>query len=148
MVGSGGSAGFRVTLYVVCCCYGPVAQAHSAGPLARDPPSVHLGELFCPSRRTLLSISANSSVRLGEFFRSSRRILLFISANSLTDWLVTAVLHLFAQLISACEGYQPSLGPPVLNASIAGGGQYAFVEFRDETICETAMQFTGAMKLE
>ena len=50
---------------------------------------------------------------------------------------------LFTQLISACEGYNPILGPPCPNASIAGGHTFAFVEFRDEQLCETAMQFNG-----
>ena len=50
---------------------------------------------------------------------------------------------LFTQLLSACEGYNPILGPPCPNASIAGGHTFAFVEFRDEQLCETAMQFNG-----
>lgn len=50
---------------------------------------------------------------------------------------------LFTQLLSACDGYNPILGPPCPNASIAGGHTFAFVEFRDEQLCETAMQFNG-----
>ena len=42
---------------------------------------------------------------------------------------------LFTQLLSACEGYNPILGPPCPNASIAGGHTFAFVEFRDEQLC-------------
>jgi len=50
---------------------------------------------------------------------------------------------LFTQLLSACDGFNPILGPPCPNASIAGGHTFAFVEFRDEQLCETAMQFNG-----
>jgi len=31
----------------------------------------------------------------------------------------------------------------VMNAQIAGGGQFAFIEFRDEPLCETGMLFNG-----
>ena len=102
--------------------------------------------MFRRFRRIVLLISANYALNIG--VPALIEPVCRLTRRCLSDWLETAVLHLFAQLISACEGYQPSLGPPVLNASIAGGGQYAFVEFRDETICETAMQFTGAMRLE
>mmetsp|Transcript_14660 Transcript_14660/g.43583 ORF Transcript_14660/g.43583 Transcript_14660/m.43583 type:complete len:410 (-) Transcript_14660:289-1518(-) len=53
------------------------------------------------------------------------------------------IKELFCNLVAACEGFVPMGGPPVLNAQIAGGGQFAFVEFRDEQLCETAMQFNG-----
>ncbi|KAL3908362.1 MAG: hypothetical protein SGPRY_009830, partial [Prymnesium sp.] len=51
--------------------------------------------------------------------------------------------ELFTQLLSACEGFNPAMGPPVMNAQIAGGGQFAFIEFRDEIMCETGMLFNG-----
>ena len=44
---------------------------------------------------------------------------------------------LFTQLLSACDGFNPILGPPCPNASIAGGHTFAFVEFRDEQLCTT-----------
>ena len=47
---------------------------------------------------------------------------------------------LFTQLLSACDGFNPILGPPCPNASIAGGHTFAFVEFRDEQLCETVRQ--------
>jgi hypothetical protein len=54
---------------------------------------------------------------------------------------------LFSQMIEACEGYDPSPGPPVLNAQLRGGtnGQatFAFVEFRDEKISATVSTFNG-----
>ena len=53
------------------------------------------------------------------------------------------LINLFGGLLSACEGFNPVMGPPVPNAAIAGGGTFAFVEFRDEQLCETAMLFTG-----
>ena len=43
---------------------------------------------------------------------------------------------LFTQLLSACDGFNPILGPPCPNASIAGGHTFAFVEFRDEQLCK------------
>ena len=51
--------------------------------------------------------------------------------------------ELFTQLLSACEGFNAAMGPPVMNAQIAGGGQFAFIEFQDETMCETGMLFNG-----
>jgi len=51
--------------------------------------------------------------------------------------------ELFSQILQACEGFNAALGPAVLNVQLCGGGTYAFVEFRDETMCETARQFTG-----
>lgn len=51
--------------------------------------------------------------------------------------------ELFSQMLSACEGYNSALGPAVLNVQLCGGGTYAFIEFRDEELCETAMLFTG-----
>ena len=51
--------------------------------------------------------------------------------------------ELFTHLITACDDFDPSAGPPVLNAQIAGGGQFAFVEFRDEVVSNTAIKFNG-----
>jgi len=64
--------------------------------------------------------------------------------NVPTGMVTEAILKdLFAQMLSSCEGYNAALGPPVLNVQLCGGGTYAFVEFRDEELCETAMLFTG-----
>jgi hypothetical protein len=51
--------------------------------------------------------------------------------------------ELFTQVLQACEDFNTASGPPVINVQLCGGGQYAFVEFRDEECCETAMQFGG-----
>ena len=51
--------------------------------------------------------------------------------------------ELFTQVLGACEGFDGSLGPTVLNVQLCGGGTYAFIEFRDEQCCESCMQFTG-----
>jgi len=51
--------------------------------------------------------------------------------------------ELFAQLLNDCDGFDPSMGPAVLNVQMCGGGTYAFVEYRDEQCCETAMSFSG-----
>merc|ERR1719443_2623940 len=51
--------------------------------------------------------------------------------------------ELFGQILSSFEGFNAALGPAVLNAQLCAGGNYAFVEFRDEQLCETAMQLNG-----
>ena len=59
---------------------------------------------------------------------------------------VTEVLlkELFSQVLGACDEFETASGGAiVLNVQLCGGGQYAFVEFRDEECCETAMQFSG-----
>jgi len=53
------------------------------------------------------------------------------------------IKELFAQMLQACEGYDSAMGQAVLNVQLCGGGTYAFVEFRDEVLCETCMLFTG-----
>ena len=63
--------------------------------------------------------------------------------NLPTDAKEFELVNLFGGLLSACEGFNPVLGPPVPNAAIAGGGTFAFVEFRDEQLCESATQFNG-----
>jgi hypothetical protein len=55
--------------------------------------------------------------------------------------------ELYTQLIQECDGFNAALGPAVINVQLCGGGTYAFVEFRDEELAETAMQFTGMMIL-
>ena len=58
--------------------------------------------------------------------------------------------ELYAQLLAQCDGFDGSLGPPVLNCQVRGGGvnggtgtTFAFVEFRDETCSQTIARFNG-----
>ena len=51
----------------------------------------------------------------------------------------TMLKELFGQMLSSCEGYNEKLGPPVVNCQLAGGGTYAFIEFRDEELAETVL---------
>ena len=46
-------------------------------------------------------------------------------------------------MIQSCDGFNSSLGPPINNVQLCGGGTYAFLEFRDEELAETAMKFNG-----
>ena len=51
--------------------------------------------------------------------------------------------ELFNQLMSASRGVRRTPWSAVHNVQLCGGGTYAFIEFRDEQLCETAMLFTG-----
>lgn len=67
-----------------------------------------------------------------------------IYVGNLPSGLNEAVLkELFIQILQGCEDFNTASGPIVLNVQLCGGGQYAFIEFRDEECCETAMQFGG-----
>ena len=45
-----------------------------------------------------------------------------------------------ASILTQCEGYSPTMGPPVAVVQLSGEGKFAFVEFRDELIAVTALQ--------
>jgi len=53
------------------------------------------------------------------------------------------VTGLFTQAVTSCEGFDASLGPPIMGVQLCGGGTYCLVEFRDLQLCETALQFNG-----
>ena len=46
----------------------------------------------------------------------------------------------FTSILTQCEGYSPTMGPPVAVVQLSGEGKFAFVEFRDELIAVTALQ--------
>ena len=56
---------------------------------------------------------------------------------------VTEVMlaELFSQILGQCAGFSAAGGPPVTAVRLCGGGTYARVEFRDDELCETALQF-------
>ena len=56
-----------------------------------------------------------------------------IYVGNLPSGLNEAVLkELFIQILQGCEDFNTASGPIVLNVQLCGGGQYAFIEFRDE----------------
>jgi hypothetical protein len=50
------------------------------------------------------------------------------------------VKEFFTSILTQCEGYSPTMGPPVAVVQLSGEGKFAFVEFRDELIAVTALQ--------
>merc|ERR1719399_883600 len=63
-----------------------------------------------------------------------------MAAGTVTELMLR---ELFTQVLTQCEGFSPLTGPPVLSVELRGEGTYAFVEFRDEELRETAMLFSG-----
>lgn len=50
------------------------------------------------------------------------------------------VKEFFSGILSAAQGFNPSLGPAVANVQLSGEGKFGFVEFRDEVMAATALQ--------
>jgi len=65
--------------------------------------------------------------------------------GNLPTGMVTEVTlrELFTTLLTACDGFDGVIGPPVLSVQMHAEASYAFVEFRDEQLRETAMLFNG-----
>lgn len=50
------------------------------------------------------------------------------------------VKQFFTQILTGCEGYSPTMGPPVACVQLSGEGKFAFVEFTSEMMAVTALQ--------
>lgn len=50
------------------------------------------------------------------------------------------VKQFFTQILTTCEGYSPTMGPPVACVQLSGEGKFAFVEFTSEMMAVTALQ--------
>jgi len=50
------------------------------------------------------------------------------------------VKQFFTQILTTCDGYSPTMGPPCACVQLSGEGKFAFVEFTSEMMAVTALQ--------
>lgn len=65
-----------------------------------------------------------------------------VYVGNLAQGIVTAVMlrDFFSQILTALPGFDPLLGPPILNVQLSGEGKYAFIEMRDEVLAATMIK--------